>query len=65
MVDIQGLIGNLQARTAHAKVHTIHVNLTREWLALINLCHISAFVLEERHLDLDFLLPTALIYRLG
>ena len=58
MVDVLRLVSYLQARTAHAEMHTIHVNLTREWLTLGSYFHICVFVLEDRHLDLDFLLAT-------
>ena len=61
MVDILRLVGDLQARRAHSKMHAIHVNLAGEWLSLVRLGHVRVLVLEQWHLDLNFLLASALI----
>ena len=61
MIDILRLIGDLQARGAHTEMHTVHVDLAREGLALVRLCHVRVLILEQRHLDLNFLLAAALI----
>lgn len=64
MIDILRLVSDLKAGAAHAKVHTIHVNLTWEGLALGGICHVGVLVLENRHLNVD-LGSAALIDRLG
>ena len=64
MVDILSLIGDLQARTSHSKMHAVHVNLTGIWLTLGSFLQVGSFVGEDGHLDLDLLLA-ALVDRLG
>ena len=61
MVDILRLVGDLQARRAHSKVHAVHVDLSGEWLALVYLRHVRVLVLEQWHLDFNFLLAAALV----
>ena len=58
MVDVLRLVGDLQARTAHGKVHAVHVNLTGIRLALSGFRYICAFVLEDGHSDVHLLLPS-------
>ena len=64
MADVLSFISDLQARTSHAKVHAVHVNLTRIWLTLGSFLQVGSFVGEDGHLDLDLLLA-ALVDRLG
>ena len=45
-------------------MHSVHVNLTGEWLGFGSYLHVSVFILENRHLDLDLLLA-ALVDGLG
>ena len=42
-------------------MHAVHVDLAGEWLSLVHLGHIRVLVLEQWHLDLNFLLAAALI----
>ena len=64
MVHILRLISELQAGGTHTVVHRIHVNLTREGLALGCLSLIRVFVWVNGHLDFDLLAAT-LTDRLG
>ena len=58
MVDILTFISDLQARTSHAKMHAVHVNLTGKRLILGSFLQVGPLVREDRHLDLDLLLAT-------
>ena len=58
MVDILRLVGDLQARRAHSKMHAVHVNLTGKRLILGSFLQVGPLVREDRHLDLDLLLAT-------
>ena len=53
MVNARGLISNLEARAAHAKVHLVHVDLTREGLFLCDL-EASIFVFINGKQNFDF-----------
>jgi len=55
VVDVLGLIGNLQTRRTHAKMHSVHVNLSWERLTLLSRHHVGVLVLEKRDLDINLL----------
>lgn len=56
MVNARGLISNLEARAAHAKVHLVHVDLTGEGLFF---CYLEAgiFVFIDGKQNFDFFGP--------
>ena len=55
VVNVKGLIGDLETGGSHTKVHGIHVNLTRVRLILRLELHVGMLVFEQRHLDVNFL----------
>ena len=45
MLDVLRLVSDLQTGTAHAEVHTIHVDLTWEGLSFGRIRHVSVLIL--------------------
>ena len=58
MVQVLSLVGDLQTGTAHAKVHTVHINLSRMRLLCACCCHVGVFITVKGHPDVDFFLAT-------
>jgi hypothetical protein len=55
MVDVLGFISYLQTTTAHTKVHSIHIDLTREGLLVARLGKVCVDVFEDGYEDLDLI----------
>jgi hypothetical protein len=53
VVNARGLISNLEARAAHAKVHLVHVDLTGKGLFLCDL-EAGIFVFIDWKQNFDF-----------
>ena len=64
MLNVLGLVGQLEAGGTHAVVHGIHVDLAWVRFTFSGDRRLSVLVLVQRDLDLD-LLSTALPNRLG
>ena len=65
MVDVLGLVGDLEAGAAHPEVHAVHVDLAGEGLRLTALLHVRVLVLEEGHFNFDLLFAATLVDGLG
>ena len=65
MLDVLRLVSDLQTGTAHAKVHTIHVDLAWEGFPLGRIRHVSVLILIQGHSDINLILITPFINRLG
>ena len=55
MVNVLTFVSNLKATLTHAEMHGVHVDVPREWLILCYFRHICVLILEDGHLDLNFL----------